>query len=62
VLEGEIHLRDEGGRTALLYDVSLKVRIPFIGRKLEAYGLKKIGLECLRQAEFLAEWLSSTSA
>lgn len=56
-LSGNILLEALEEGTRLVYDVSLTVRLPFIGSKLESFGMKKIGREFQDQAAFLSEWL-----
>lgn len=58
-LTGDISLFEEGTNTTrLVYDVSLEVKIPFIGSTAETFGLRKIGEEFRSQAAFLNHWLN----
>jgi hypothetical protein len=56
-LKGVIELSESGDTTRAVYTADLRVRIPFIGKQAEAYGLKKIGDEFRKQKDFLTTWL-----
>ncbi len=57
VLTGEIRLVETARGTDVNYEVNLEVRIPLIGPKLEEFGLRRIGIEFRKQAQFLKSWL-----
>jgi hypothetical protein len=54
-LKGEIRIQDNGDRARLVYDVSLNMNIPFLGKKTEYIGLQIIGRACADQALFAEE-------
>ena len=58
-LTGEIALFENGDNTRLIYGVNLDLKIPLIGPTAEVLGLRKIGDEFRKQADFLADWLEN---
>ncbi|EMD24421.1 DUF2505 domain-containing protein [Amycolatopsis azurea] len=51
-------LTDEGERTTLVNSGTVKVRIPFVGGKLETVIAEQVTKLLEREAEFVAKWLA----
>ena len=58
-LSGVVEFHDRGETTLAVYNVTLEVKIPLVGKKAEKLGLAKTEEETDKQAAFLQSWIDS---
>jgi len=58
-LSGVVEFHEAGEGTRVVYNTTLEVKIPLVGKKAEKVGLEKTEEACKQQADFLTKWFES---
>ncbi len=61
-LSGLVEFHARGDETRVAYNIEMKVKIPFVGAKVEKYALGKTEEETANQAEFLKRWVARSDS